>query len=156
LSIIKISARNRAPVSLAIRSLSSSAESYTERMAKKGRPMSPSVTVYKFPLVALTSITVRVTGCLLTVGMGGMATVSLAGGDIPALVGIIAGSSIAPLAKFSVAFPLVYHYLGGVRHSIWDYSPEMIQNTSVEQASWALIGTASVASVGLSCYTMKK
>ena len=44
-------------------------ESYTERQAKKGRFVSPHLTIYKFPITALSSITNRVTGVLLTVGM---------------------------------------------------------------------------------------
>lgn len=44
-------------------------ETYSERQAKKGRPVSPHVTIYKFPVVALSSITNRVTGAGLSVGM---------------------------------------------------------------------------------------
>ena len=40
-------------------------ESYTERQAKKNRPVSPHVTIYRFPAVALSSITNRVTGVML-------------------------------------------------------------------------------------------
>lgn len=49
------------------RSLSTEA-SYTEQQMKKGRPVSPHVTIYKFPLAAISSITIRVTGVLLSVG----------------------------------------------------------------------------------------
>lgn len=44
------------------------AESYTERQAKLGRPLSPHVTIYKFPAAALTSIVNRVTGVALSAG----------------------------------------------------------------------------------------
>lgn len=43
-------------------------ETYTEKQAKLGRPVSPHVTIYKFPPAALSSITNRVTGCVLTGG----------------------------------------------------------------------------------------
>ena len=43
-------------------------ESYTEKQAKLGRPVSPHVTIYKFPVTALSSITNRVTGVTLSVG----------------------------------------------------------------------------------------
>ena len=46
---------------------------YSERMAKLGRPVSPHVTIYAFPIVALSSITVRITGVLLTLGTTGIA-----------------------------------------------------------------------------------
>ena len=40
-------------------------ETYTDRMIKKGRPVSPHVTIYRFPIVAISSITNRVTGFML-------------------------------------------------------------------------------------------
>lgn len=42
--------------------------SYTEQQAAKGRHVSPHVTVYKFPIAALSSITNRVTGVVLSAG----------------------------------------------------------------------------------------
>ena len=41
---------------------------YTDEQEKTGRPLSPHVSIYKFPVVALSSITVRVTGCGLAAG----------------------------------------------------------------------------------------
>ena len=129
-------------------------ESYSDRMKKKypGRPVSPHITVYAFPTVAISSVTVRITGCLLSIGLGGVAATALVGGvDAPAvLTGMIAASSMAPLAKFSVGFPLIYHTLGGVRHTVWDNYPEYLTNTSVEQSSWALFGSSGVLSLGAS------
>ena len=125
-------------------------KTYSERMAAKGRPVSPHVSIYAFPMVALSSITVRITGCLLTVGCSGVAAASLVGADVPGLMVALGNSDLGPLAKFSVSFPLIYHFLGGVRHTVWDYYPEAVQNASVEQASYALFGVATAASVGLS------
>jgi succinate dehydrogenase (ubiquinone) cytochrome b560 subunit len=48
--------------------LGSEPETYSEKQAKKGRPVSPHVTIYKFPPVAISSITNRVTGVILTGG----------------------------------------------------------------------------------------
>ena len=43
-------------------------------------------------------------------------------GDLPATIEAIKHTSPAFLypIKAAVAFPLVYHYLGGLRHVIWD------------------------------------
>lgn len=43
--------------------------SYSEKQDKKGRPVSPHVSIYAFPPTALSSITHRVTGSALFVGM---------------------------------------------------------------------------------------
>merc|ERR1719263_2486462 len=43
--------------------------SYSERMDKTGRPISPHVFIYRFPMIALSSITVRITGILASAGL---------------------------------------------------------------------------------------
>ena len=45
-----------------------STESYTERQAKLGRPISPHVTIYKFPITAISSIANRFAGIALWIG----------------------------------------------------------------------------------------
>ena len=42
--------------------------SYSERQNQKGRPVSPHVTVYRFPAVALSSIANRITGVAMVGG----------------------------------------------------------------------------------------
>lgn len=56
------------------------------------------------------------------------------------------GGVVAAGAKFSVAFPFVYHYLGGLRHLVWDNKPEMLTNVDVEKASYVLVGTSVLLS----------
>lgn len=49
-------------------------------------------------------------------------------------------------AKFAVSFPVVYHYLGGLRHLVWDNAPEMLTNMDVEKTSYGLIGASVLVS----------
>ena len=51
-----------------LRSLSTKGPTYSERMDKTGRPISPHVMIYNFPTIALSSITVRITGGMATFG----------------------------------------------------------------------------------------
>lgn len=122
-------------------------------MKAKGRPVSPHVTQYKFPIVAVSSITQRVTGVLLTVGLGSVAGICLVGGNVADIASALSGSAIAPAAKFAVAFPLTYHFCGAVRHAIWDEMPETLDNTQAERSSWAIIGVSTLASVGLATFS---
>mmetsp|Transcript_25380 Transcript_25380/g.52497 ORF Transcript_25380/g.52497 Transcript_25380/m.52497 type:complete len:206 (+) Transcript_25380:169-786(+) len=128
-------------------------ENYTTRMAKTRRPVSPHVTIYSFPICAISSITTRVTGCVLSFGAAGVGLVEIFGGNGAALslmqhigsgglggVGFLGAGAIVAGAKFSVAFPFAYHYLGGLRHLVWDGKPEMLTNVEVEKASYALFG----------------
>ena len=54
-------------------------------------------------------------------GMTGAGLIALTG-DLPATIAALKHSSPVLLypIKAAVAFPLVYHYLGGLRHVIWD------------------------------------
>ena len=119
---------------------------YTERQEKLGRPMSPHVTTYAFPAVAISSITQRVTGVLLSVGVGGVAAGSLAGVDMAALATAV---SCYPV-KFAVAFPLTYHYAGALRHTLWDRKPEtMLNNKDAEKSSYLVMGGSTIVAAGL-------
>eukprot|EP00560_Eucampia_antarctica_P006560 CAMPEP_0197824848 /NCGR_PEP_ID=MMETSP1437-20131217/2055_1 /TAXON_ID=49252 ORGANISM="Eucampia antarctica, Strain CCMP1452" /NCGR_SAMPLE_ID=MMETSP1437 /ASSEMBLY_ACC=CAM_ASM_001096 /LENGTH=142 /DNA_ID=CAMNT_0043424641 /DNA_START=153 /DNA_END=581 /DNA_ORIENTATION=+ len=128
-------------------------ENYSERMNQTERPVSPHVTIYAFPITALTSITNRVTGLALSIGAAGLGTVELVGGsgaslalmqDIAALGPIVGG-----IAKFAVAFPCTYHYFGGLRHLLWDKNPDMLTTSDVSNASYALVGSSTLFSLGL-------
>lgn len=128
-------------------------ENYSHRMNMTGRPVSPHVTIYQFPIAALTSITIRVTGCALTFGAAGVGLVEILAGNGAALglMQDIAGTGypvVTAAAKFSVAFPCVYHYLGGVRHLMWDNFPDMLTNVDVKKASYALVGSSLLVSIG--------
>mmetsp|Transcript_9611 Transcript_9611/g.14398 ORF Transcript_9611/g.14398 Transcript_9611/m.14398 type:complete len:165 (-) Transcript_9611:188-682(-) len=116
------------------------------------RPISPHVKIYKFPIAALSSITNRVTGCLLSVGCAGVGLAAIAiDCDIPALVEVVKTSApmVMPVAKICVAFPLTYHYLAGVRHLIWDYTLKGLDIKSMEMSSYALFGSSAAISVAL-------
>jgi len=126
-------------------------ENYNQRMKRTGRPVSPHVTIYSFPIGALSSITNRVTGVALSFGAAGLGLVEIVGGSGTALglmqdIGSM-GPAVTSVAKFSVAFPVVYHYLAGVRHLVWDNMPEYLTNVDVEKASWALVGSSVILSV---------
>lgn len=119
-------------------------------MKETGRPVSPHVTVYAFPAVALSSITNRVTGCALSVGCAGLGLIELVGGSGSSLslmqtIGS-QGFPIAAAAKFSVSFPIVYHYFAAVRHFMWDSKPEMLENQAVQQSSYILFGASTAIS----------
>lgn len=131
-------------------------ENYSSRMAKTHRPVSPHVTIYAWPVGALTSIVNRVTGVTLSFGAAGLGAAELVGGNGAALdlmssigSGAVGGGLVVAGAKFAVAFPFAYHYMGGARHLMWDSRPEMLTNVDVEKASWALVG-ASVLVGGVS------
>lgn len=150
-------------------------EPYTVKQDKLGRHVAPHVEIYKFPPAALSSITNRITGValsageqndffvrenllyfirLLLTGITGIAAVSLVGADAAHIMTCIGDSPVGVLARFAVAFPFVFHYLGGIRHIAWDNNPEMLTTDQVEKSSYVVIGAAVAVSTGLALVTI--
>jgi succinate dehydrogenase (ubiquinone) cytochrome b560 subunit len=102
-------------------------------------------------MAAITSIMNRFTGMALTVGITGIGALALVGADVPGVMTAVGNApAVGILAKFAVGFPLTYHYLGGLRHTVWDKMPENnINNESVLQSSYLLLGSATAISVAL-------
>lgn len=119
-------------------------------MSGSGKPVSPHVTIYAFPVVAISSITNRVTGAALSVGCAGLGFLELVGGGGTGLwVMETLGSQgwlVASGAKFGVSFTILYHYLGAIRHIAWDYNPDMLTNEAVEKSSYYVLGGATALS----------
>lgn len=51
-------------------------------------------------------------------GLYGIAGASLVGCDAPSMMNALGSSGAGPAVKLAVSFPLVYHYLGAVRHTV--------------------------------------
>ena len=90
---------------------------------------------------------------MLSFGGLGIGALELMGGPGTSLTVMESiGSSgvlVASSAKLAVAFPVVYHYLGALRHFVWDYYPEKyLYNDDVAKSSMALIGSAGLISLG--------
>ena len=98
----------------------------------------------------------RVTGVALSVGITGVGALALVGTDIPALATLIGSITlVGPIAKFAVGFPLIYHYLGAVRHTVWDRIPESTLTTEeVTKSSYALLGSSVAFSAAVALVTL--
>mmetsp|Transcript_39912 Transcript_39912/g.55488 ORF Transcript_39912/g.55488 Transcript_39912/m.55488 type:complete len:196 (+) Transcript_39912:90-677(+) len=126
---------------------------------QKKRPMSPflfSVDMkphYAWPPIALSSITNRVTGCVLSIGMGGIGYVAMTG-DVHATIEYLKTIPLLlPAFKFTLSFPLVYHTLGGFRHLWWDYTAKNFSNKEMEMSAYLLFGSSTAICVPLSFMT---
>jgi len=129
------------------------------------RPMSPDVFAadgswsphYKFPAVALSSITNRVTGVVLTGAMSAGGVIALVGGPEAVPMTIEMFKAHAPFAvmptKFALSFPFVFHTLGGFRHLVWDATTKGIDNESANTSSLVIFSASAAASAALAAYT---
>ena len=92
-------------------------------MAAQQRPLSPHLTIYSRQLTSVMSILHRATGVALAVGAFGLVAWLLAiAGEGQTYAGFQTALhsmwGTVVLAAFVVA--LVYHFLNGVRHLLWD------------------------------------
>jgi len=102
------------------RSLCTATESYSQRMEKTGRPLSPHLEIYKLPAIAWSSLGVRASGVVVSFAVAGVATAQLAGGTevLTDLTQEVAASKLGFVAKFAVGFSCLYHWAGNLRHAV--------------------------------------
>ncbi|KAF8067356.1 sdhC [Scenedesmus sp. PABB004] len=127
------------------------------------RPLSPDVFElgnalqphYKMPWGAISSIANRATGAALSFSFAAAGYVALTG-DLPAALDAFREGYplLAFPVKLGITLPLVYHYLGGLRHFVWDLhrignqadKSSLLETPKVEASSQALLGAAAALS----------
>ena len=116
--------QTRTSINIKLRTKGMSLEEYESQKGATAvdRPWSPHVTIYKFPVPALASITHRITDVALTgiFGTIGLATLTVGPTELPLLIEAFKTSFplLMPLLKFCISFPLSFHALTGVRHLV--------------------------------------
>ena len=103
--------------------------------------ISPHVSIYKFPITAVSSISNRVTGLFcsslfIAVGMSNFSNI-----DIKQKYKELKYTE-KKIVNYSILFPSTYHMLGGIRHIVWDKYPKMLTNKQVSTSSTLLFGSS--------------
>tara|TARA_Y100000816_G_C26058040_1_gene555369 strand:+ start:1097 stop:1438 length:342 start_codon:yes stop_codon:yes gene_type:complete len=98
--------------------------------------LSPHVTIYKFPLVAISSITNRLSGLALS-GLYVSTGMICLTDNIDNVNKFY--NTYKDYINYSIVFPSMYHTLGSIRHFIWDKYPKLLTNTSVRNSSIGLL-----------------
>ncbi|XP_022095873.1 succinate dehydrogenase cytochrome b560 subunit, mitochondrial-like [Acanthaster planci] len=98
---------------------------FLKKNEKLNRPVSPHITIYRFPLPALLSGSHRFTGLGVYAGLAvfGLSANFLPGGFESSLAIVKSwsyGAALLFLTKLYVVWPFCYHYMNGIRHMIWD------------------------------------
>jgi succinate dehydrogenase / fumarate reductase cytochrome b subunit len=91
--------------------------------AKRPRPLSPHLQIYKPQITSVLSISHRITGVALGVGTVLLAAWIVAAAMGPAAYGRVAGligSWFGQMLLFGWSVALFYHLLNGIRHLFWD------------------------------------
>ena len=119
-------------------------------MSNQGRPLSPHLSVYRWPITMTLSILHRVTGAALSVGFVVLALwlISAASGNIAydrflSLLSTLPGRLL--LIGWSFAFFL--HLCNGVRHLVWD-TGRGLEKQQATKSAWVVVGLTIVMTLG--------
>ena len=115
-------------------------------MSSDNRPLSPHLQVYRLPFTALTSISHRVSGVLLSGGalvLVYWVIAAAAGPEAYATASAILGSLPVQALIFLWTFVLFYHLCNGIRHLVWDVGYGLSLKAA-HRSGQAAIGAAAV------------
>jgi len=115
------------------------------------RPLSPHLTIYRWPVTMMTSITHRATGIALSVGMVILAwwLVSISNGPegFDSFHAVI-DTPLGLLVLFGITWSLAFHLCSGLRHLAWDlgygFSKEASRAGSIWVIALSLVFTAVI------------
>jgi succinate dehydrogenase / fumarate reductase cytochrome b subunit len=92
-------------------------------MANRPRPLSPHLTIYRWPITMILSIMHRVTGAALSFGMMvfilWLVTIAFSQSGYDFFL-LIMKSWLGRLALFLWSFAFFLHFCNGIRHLYWD------------------------------------
>ena len=114
------------------------------------RPLSPHLDIYRFTLTMAMSIVHRITGVGLYVGVLLLAWFLLAlSGDATTFATFSAfiRSPVGQLLLFGFTWALFHHFLGGIRHALWDAGVGLDHPMRERLAQGTLIGGLALAIV---------
>lgn len=111
------------------------------------RPLSPHLQVYRLPLTGIVSITHRMTGVMLSMGLVLFVCVliAIAGGE-----GLFLGMQsfmsywLFKLVYWGFIYAMFFHLCHGTRHLIWDIGKTFDRDTLDKYALYELIASASL------------
>lgn len=93
-------------------------------MSNSGRPLSPHLSVYRWPITMTLSILHRISGIGLSMGLVVYAwwLVAASGGAADyAQFTAFAGSAVGQLLLVGWTAAFFYHFANGIRHLVWDF-----------------------------------
>jgi succinate dehydrogenase / fumarate reductase cytochrome b subunit len=113
-----------------------------------GRPLSPHLQIYRWPITMAASITHRATGIALAAGTLFLAwwlVAAATGPDAYALFARAAANPLGEIVLFGFLWSLMFHLLNGVRHLAWDAGYGFRVPTAKLTAALVYIGSLVLA-----------
>lgn len=114
----------------------------TDSTTTSERPLSPHISIYRWPVTMAMSIAHRVSGAALYVGtiflaawLAGVAC----GKETFEMINTVCDSFLGRTVLFLYTLALVHHLVGGVRHLFWDVNPALLEKHCATRVARATI-----------------
>ena len=110
-------------------------------MSNHGRPLSPHISIYRWPITMVLSILHRATGIAMSVGLIVFVAWlfdSASGPDAYAVFQSAMGSLFGKLLLIAWSFAFFYHFSNGARHLVWDTGRGM-EKDEANRSSWVVL-----------------
>ena len=110
-------------------------------MSNSERPLSPHISIYRWPITMVLSILHRATGIAMSVGLIVLVAWlfdAASGPDAYAAFLAIMDTAIGRLALIAWSLAFFYHLSNGIRHLIWD-SGRGFEKVDANRSSWLVL-----------------
>jgi succinate dehydrogenase / fumarate reductase cytochrome b subunit len=127
------------------------AEPTRSQGARRPRPLSPHLSIYRNEITMVMSIVHRITGMGLYLGTLLVAWWLIAAAVGPSYYEFVQGiihSWFGRLVLLGYTWALMHHMLGGVRHLIWD-TGRAFDIPSTNRLAWATLGGSIVLTIAI-------
>ena len=119
-------------------------------MSKEGRPLSPHLTIYRWPITMTLSILHRMTGFALSVGfLAFVIWLEAVAWDVVPYASIykISQSLAGQVLLLGWLFSFFFHLCNGVRHLVWD-TGRMFEKSQADRSAWFVIVASVLLTAG--------
>ena len=119
-------------------------------MNTSGRPLSPHLTIYRWPITMVLSIIHRITGVALSVGLVALVTwLAVIAYDVIPYDPVLTFMRSLPgrVVLFGFSFAFFFHLSNGIRHLIWD-TGRLFEKRQVDTSAWIVL----LASVSMTLF----
>ncbi|MGB5332240.1 MAG: succinate dehydrogenase, cytochrome b556 subunit [Woeseiaceae bacterium] len=119
-------------------------------MSNHDRPLSPHISIYRWPITMVLSILHRITGIALSVGLVVLVSWlfdAASGPEAYSVFMAVMDSVIGKLMLIAWSLAFFYHLSNGVRHLVWD-SGRGLEKSRANLSSWlVLVATVALTAV---------
>ena len=115
-------------------------------MSNNGRPLSPHLSIYRWPITMTMSILHRATGVAMSVGfivLAGWLFDAAMGAETYAAMLSYLDTMVGKLLLMGWSFAFFFHLANGVRHLVWD-SGRGFEITTANASAWFVLLLAIV------------